>query len=204
MMDYVDREINTFDRSTEKKGQYALDEFKNILEPSNFVFLHGTSIDSAEKIFESGLNIDRTTTVSCSPDDSPFKLASYAWKDIKPKQSVAVVVEIPMKEIFTKVYGENFSIDSWLIDLRNKNFEESVLMSLSNHEENDTPWGRSIVPNYFIRGAAQLKDRKYYMERANENNISKISFYENPNYFSNLPENKQGEIITQIKGKVNN
>ena len=204
MRDYVDREMNIFDRSIEKKGQDALNEFKDILNQDNFVFLHGTSIDSAEKIFESGLNVNRTTTVSCSPKDNPFKLASYSWKDIKPKQSVGIVVEIPMKEICSKIYDDNFSIDSWLSNLRSNNFEESILMSLSNQQENNNPLRGFVVPEYFIRGATQLKNRQDYMESADESNISKISFYENPNYFSNLPKDKQGEIITKIKEKIKN
>lgn len=187
-------------------GKKALKMFEKELKKDNFILYHGTSVKNAESIMKTGLKMMRTTAVSIKPDVNPLTFASYAWKDIPVEESVNVIVEIPLKDIWGNIL-KGYNIKEWIEKLRNNNEEEFFIRTLLEKDENESEDQvsffdtQSVLPNYFIKGYAKLKDRNSYLIDPNDVDVRKIEFIENPNYFENLGLVKQQQIINYYHDK---
>lgn len=190
------------------KGKNAVDIFSMSLDKDNFILFHGTTAKNAESIMKTGLKMERVTTVTTKPETNPLTFASYAWKDILPRESVNVIVEIPIKKIWGNIL-KGYDIDNWINKLRESNEEELFTRTLLECEKDavqisffdEVP---TILPNYFIRGYVRLDDRNDYYLLPEQVDEDKINFIENDNYFSNLGLVEQQQIINKYRNKYQN
>lgn len=187
------------------KNRKAIQNFKDMLNKDNFILFHGTNVKNAEIIMKTGLRMERTTTVSVKPTSDPLIFASYAWKDIPVEESANVIVEIPIKEIWSNIL-KGYDIDSWIEKIRTKDEEEFFTRTLLEKEENREQISlfdgmKTILPKHFIRGYTKLIDRDSYLTNPKDVDPKKIEFIENSEYFSNLGLVRQQQIINYYHNK---
>lgn len=73
----------------------VLDIVKSFLKTENIVAMHGTTVDAAKSIMNTGLRVKRTTFLEADEQSDARAVATYTWKDVPTDNSSNVIIVIP-------------------------------------------------------------------------------------------------------------
>lgn len=188
----------------------VLDIVKSFLKTENIVAMHGTTVDAAKSIMNTGLRVKRTTFLEADEQSDAREVATYTWKNVPTDNSSNVIIVIP--SIFIQITSQRSpeEVKMLIEQLRTDNLTEGIIKNVSWEMESDYSFLPSeqnyIIPQEFIRGAfihtnntggiAQAElFAKLGREAALDYSVDNLEFMENPRYFENLTVLEQRDFV---------
>jgi len=193
-----------------------------ILSEENIVATHGTSIEHAKNIMETGLEVKRTTYVLYPKIRDPRMLATYGWKENNKGDAANVVVTIP-GIFFEQLFGvtkeeakeiiKNFR-ERELVEELIRDLADTTILSEQSYKSgsfNIPAMPRIIytIPKEFIVGIFVYQNNTNYLSFVTpdgfdyEHALENLTFFDNPNFFDNLPVEAQEEFVKSMREKLN-
>lgn len=179
---------------------------------SDIIAKHGTSIENALSIIDTGFNYDKTSMVSQESKD-PVILCSYGWKENKRGDLTNVILSIP-KSFIKKLNGfDDTQYEVWLSNIAAKGMDaEALLYAVSEKVENESTSFRGImlpkvekchIPREFVKGCFVFCDNTSYLDFLSnpEEALNHLSYIENENYYDNLSIEEQDKFIEEFNSK---
>ena len=182
----------------DKLGRDEIEKIGNcILSESDIVATHGTSIENAQNIMNTGFRFNRTSMIF--QGDNVVNLCTYGWKENPVGDAANVVISIP-KDFFKQLLDiDNTAYLDWVNNIENK---DSIIYSVCDIVANGSIF-RAIVPSEFIRGMFVYTDNKNYLSFANmKDGMDYLTYFDNPNYFNNLNEEEKTNFVNNMKQKI--
>lgn len=174
-----------------------------ILNESDIVAKHGTSVDCAISIIDTGFKFQRTSMV-VQQSKSVTGLCVYGWKENRPGDATNVVISIPKDFIMKLLNLDENGYQKWIEYIKKNNYEENFIYSLANvHFEGVgiAPLMCGCVPNEFIKGFFAFCDNTNYLKFLNnkEEALDHLTFVPNPSFYTELTREKQEEVVNRFK-----
>lgn len=196
-----------------------------ILSNGDITAKHGTSIEKAKKIIETGFYWHRPSFI-IQHDDNIEHLYGYAWKANEGGDVANVIIQIP-KEFYLEFYDiteeEYDSIISGfkkteesrpksvffatevLVDPRElviNSFSEERKESISF--DNLTTGTSRYLPREFIVGAFIRTDDNTYLSAPEASIVDNLTFISNDQFYSNLSAEQKNEFMQKMKNPLIN
>ena len=190
---------------------------ENILSNGDVLAKHGTTLNNAISIINTGFNYSRTSFV-VQTSKNVEALCGYGWKDNAPDDATNVVIQVP-REFIKDLLGMNDEeYARWLKRIKDNNMEENVFDIVTTFEEVERP-KISIdskipmpimkppflahIPQEFIVGAFVWCNGKTYLNLGkDESPLDNLAFIPNENFYLNMQEEDKKEYISQMRAKL--
>ena len=189
-----------------------------LLSESDIIAKHGTSIDKAMSILETGFNYRGTSMVIQRTDDIA-ELCAYGWKRNAGGDAANVVLSIP-KDFFKALCGWNEqAYDNWIRGVKKQKQQEDVIDEMSNKEFGQQwvasrsmnnmkfstpmlpPRFNATLPKEFVRGALIFTDGKTYLSFLDnkEEALRYLTYVDNPGFYGNLSFEEKEKFILKMR-----
>lgn len=175
---------------------------KKILDSGDVFALHGTSIENALSIMETGYDFHRTSFVSLN-EKSIVVMCSYGWKENARGDAANVIIEVPASFYKQLIGLSEEEYESWKNNNLREVGTETALKSLA-HMEINGPFMQAHIDREFIRGVFIFCDDKTYVDFLNnkEEALNHLCFIENEHFFDNLPSLEQREFVDATRMRI--
>ena len=188
----------------------------NILSSGDIVAKHGTSIENALSIINTGFNYQRTSFV-IQTSKSIEALCGYGWKENGPNDSANVIIEVPREFIMDLLSINNDGYQKWLQNIIDGNNQEAVINSITTYEmqhiQNSStnslfsppmpPIMSAHIPQEFIVGAFIWCNGKTYLRLdEGESALDNLTFIPNDNFYLNMQADAKKEFIRKMRTKI--
>lgn len=171
-----------------------------LLSESDIMAKHGTSIENAMSILETGFNYHRTSMV-VQKNDSIAGLCAYGWKENAGGDAANVILSVP-KVFFKDLFGwDEQSYNSWINSIKEQEEQEFVINSMSDIEFGMAGFFKATLPKEFIRGAFVYTDGKNYLSFMNdtEEALDHLAYIDNPRFYENLSPEEKEKFLSKIR-----
>lgn len=183
-----------------------------ILNNGDITAKHGTSIENAMSIINTGFNYHRTSYVMQNKKDINL-LCGYGWKDNPPNDSTNVVIQVPRQFIMDLLSMTNLEEYSmWLENVINNYNCEDILKSFTTFEWfpekkvgkfTTSPSFKAHIPQEFIVGAFIWCNGKTYLSLGeDESPLDNLNFVENERFYLNLSPEDRKEFVNRMREKL--
>ena len=184
----------------------------SILNNGDIIAKHGTSIECAKSILETGFNYHRTSFVVQKTKDIEA-LCGYGWKDNKPGDSTNVIIQIPKQFIMDLFEMSDLDeYNRWIENIIDLDLSEDVLKLVTTIENFPSkkvgkfvtpPAFKAHIPQEFIVGAFIWCNGKTVLNiEEGESPLDNLSFVTNEKFYLNLSYEEQQEVVSKIKKKI--
>lgn len=178
---------------------------QEIIKNGEIIAKHGTSVDKAKKIMETGFNYTRTSYVM-QTDNNIEHLYSYGWKENGPGDATNVIIQVP-REFFKELLGySDEQYNSWISNVKESKRQEDLLRTVTDIEYLQE--GRSLrfkghIPREFIVGAFIWCNNMTYLRLGpNDNAVDNLNFIKNKYYYCNLPIEEKKNFVEMMRRKM--
>lgn len=183
------------------------EEIKNIgisiLEESDIVANHGTSIQNGLSILETGFNFNRTSMIFHNSEDV-INLCTYGWKENEVGSAANIIISIP-KEFYKQLFNyDDISYGLWIDNIRRNQLQLELINSVSNFDFKVDSIFKATVPKEFIRGMFVYTDGKNYLSffENKEAAMNYLTYIDNPYFFMNLQDEEKFKFVSIMKEKI--
>lgn len=188
----------------------------NILNNGDIVAKHGTSIENALSIINTGFNYHRTSFVMQS-SKSIEALCGYGWKENGPDDSANVIIQVPREFIMDLFSMDADNYQKWLQNIIKDNNQEAVINSITTFEivpvqDLDAtskfsvplmPLFSAHIPLEFIVGTFIWCNGKTYLRlKEGESALDNLTFVQNDNFYLNMQADDKKEFIRKMRQKM--
>ena len=183
----------------------------SILDNGDIIAKHGTSVENALSIIDTGFNFHRTSYV-IQKSKNIEALCRYGWKDNPPNDSANVIIEIPREFFMDLLYMTSVDeYNNWLSAI-DENMKQGVLDSVTTFERTEgkkvgkfyiPPQFEAHIPQEFIVGAFIWCNGKTCLNLAEEESaLDNLNFIPNENFYLNMPPDKKIEFLREMRAKL--
>ena len=188
----------------------------NIFNNGDIVAKHGTSIENALSIMNTGFKYSRTSFVVQS-SKSIESLCGYGWKENGPNDSANVILMVPKEFIMDLLAIDNNEYKKWLQNIIDGHNQEAVINSVTTfetkHEPNSStktmfslampPTICAHIPREFVVGAFIWCNGKTYLRlEEGESALDNLTFISNDNYYLNMQSEERKEFVKKMRTQI--
>jgi len=182
---------------------------KEIFEKSDIVANHGTSIENAISIMETGFDYSRTSYI-IQTTKNVVSLCTYGWKENEVGNAANVIISVPKSFFKNMLNMREEDYNKWINNIINHNFQNDALMSVSYIEMEKTvspifkPMMKVHIPREFIKGMFIYTDNTNYLRFVNnlEEGLEHLTYIENKYYYENLTKEEQEIFTDKMREKI--
>lgn len=175
---------------------------KNILQESDIVANHGTSIENGLSILETGFNFNRTSMVFHESDDV-ISLCTYGWKENEAGNAANIIISIPKEFYMLLLDYDEETYKAWIKNVKANHMQSQLINSVSEFEYTNGPFFRATVPKEFIKGMFVYTDNKTSFSFDNkEEAMNYLTYIDNKHYFTNLSDEEKFEFVSTMRNKI--
>ena len=183
-----------------------------ILNSGDIIAKHGTSVQNALSIINTGFNFHRTSYV-IQTSKNIDSLCTYGWKENGPDDSANVIIEVP-REFFMDLLSMSSinEYNDWVQNIINKNMQEGVLNSVTTFEYFERKkTGKFFVPQMFkghipqefIVGTFIWCNGKTYLNlEEGESALDNLNFIPNERFYLNLQPDEKKNFLGKMRQKL--
>ena len=121
-----------------------------ILQESDIVANHGTSVENGLSILETGFNFHRTSMV-IHKDIDIVSLCTYGWKENEVGTAANIIISIPKEFYMLLLNFDEEAYNTWVTNIKSNNLQDQLINSVSEFEING-PLFRATIPREFVKG----------------------------------------------------
>lgn len=183
--------------------EQIIDIGNSILQESDIIANHGTSIENGLSILETDLKFNRTSMIINDTKDI-ISLCTYGWKENETGNSANIIISIP-KEFYMKLLDLNDdAYKTWIRNIKNCHLQSHLIDSISEFDFNNGSLFEVTVPKEFIRGMFVYTDNKNYLSFLNnkEEGMNYLTYIDNKNFYTNLTDEEKNTFIDKMKNKL--
>lgn len=172
--------------------EQIIDIGNSILQESDIIANHGTSIENGLSILETDLKFNRTSMIINDTKDI-ISLCTYGWKENETGNSANIIISIP-KEFYMKLLDLNDdAYKTWIRNIKNCHLQSHLIDSISEFDFNNGSLFEVTVPKEFIRGMFVYTDNKNYLSFLNnkEEGMNYLTYIDNKNFYTNLTDEEK-------------
>ena len=179
---------------------------KEIIKTGDVIAKHGTSVENAKKIMQTGFNYNRTSYIMQTSDNLEA-LYGYGWKENMPGDATNVVIQVP-REFFKDLLSyTDEQYDAWISHIKQNNKQEDLLLTVTDIEFENGPGGlpriKGHIPKEFIIGAfVWCNNMTYWRIGPNDNAADNLNFIMNEEYYCNLSKEEKELFIEKMRRKI--
>ncbi len=181
----------------EKMTRENIENIANkILEESDIIAKHGTTIANAQSILENGFLYYRTSFV-LQKSKSAEGLCDYGWKDTAAPDDTATVIISIKKEFIKDWFGLNDEeYEKWI--QAHENDKKTYIDAFSGC------FNIAKTPKELIAGVFVWCDGKTYLNlEKDESALDHMTFIENKKFYNNLSVEEKLKFIKELPDKIN-
>lgn len=177
---------------------------QEILSNGDIIAKHGTSIDNAKRIMETGFNYNKTSFV-IQKSSNIESLYNYMWKENKPSDATNVIIQVPIDFIKDLLGFNEEQYNSWISHIKEKGLQEVLLMSFTDFEFEKNRFDfKAHIPKEFIYGTFIWCNNITYHQclGSNVDLSNNLNFIKNENFYSNLTKEEKKKFVEGMRNKV--
>lgn len=187
----------------------------NIIQTGDIIANHGTSIENAISIINTGFNFTRTS-LAIQPSKNIESLCGYGWKENGPDDSSNVIISIPKSFIMDLLSINDDEYQKWLQNVIDNELQRDVINSVATLKKEEgqelninstrffiRPTISAHIPENFIAGAFIWCNGKTYLNlKEGESALDNLSFIPNENFYLNMSPESKSEFIEKMRNKM--